>query len=324
MANTYIPLAAAAHARIDWSRGRLVGTCVPGDGQAAFDVVHLLLDGQDVLTAVANQSAFALGVELAGLPLPAREHAAFEFRIPHRRLLPGQLAQDSVRLEVATSDGEVFFRHDLQGARELLALVDGAPADLLWDVRFTGVRDGAVFGTLSDRHGLGRRPALTVRLNEHPAEPLAVHGSSADSRTHQFSVPLRADRLTSGPNVLTLLGDAEQPVASFAMQMGPATPGDSERRLAALEAQVAFLKRLVLGQFADPLPAKLGLLKSEVVQICSEMLTLQRTNFERELAGLRAAAATASDVATDTAGAPAASTTPAAAAAAASTPATPL
>lgn len=317
MPNTYLPLPAAAHARIDWSRGRLVGTCVPGDGQAAFDVVHLLLDGQDVLTAVANQSAFALGVELAGLPLPAREHAAFEFRIPHRRLLPGQLAQESVRLEVATSDGEVFFRYELQGARELLALIDGAPADLLWDVRFTGVRDGAVFGTLSDRHGLGRRPRLTVRLNDHPAEPLAVHGSSADGRTHQFSVPLRADRLTTGPNVLTLLGDAEQPVASFAIQMGTPTPGNVERRVAALEAEVAFLKRLVLGQFADPLPAKLGLLKTEVVQICSEMLTLQRTNFERELAGLRATAAAAADTT-------AACATTEANATPAPTPATPL
>jgi hypothetical protein len=45
---------------------------------------------------------------------------------------------------------------------------------------------------------------------------------------------------------------------------------------------VAFLKRLVLTQNPEALPARLALLKSEIVNICSEMLTLQRTNFERE------------------------------------------
>ena len=55
----------------------------------------------------------------------------------------------------------------------------------------------------------------------------------------------------------------------------------------ALEAELAFLKKMVLSQSLDALPARLTLLKGEIIGICSEMMTLQRINFEREVFGVR-------------------------------------
>ena len=44
---------------------------------------------------------------------------------------------------------------------------------------------------------------------------------------------------------------------------------------------------MVLSQNLDALPARLTLLKGEIIGICSEMMTLQRINFEREVFGVR-------------------------------------
>ena len=99
---------------------------------------------------------------------------------------------------------------------------------------------------------------------------------------HHFAIPVRTDRLVAGSNAVSVVGPDGQSLGSYPIQVGVAALGESERKLVALEAEVAFLKRLVLTQNPEALPARLALLKSEIVNICSEMLTLQRTNFERE------------------------------------------
>lgn len=271
-----------AQARIDWGHGRIIGFSVPADDALAFDVVQLWLDGRCVASAVANLSVFDFARDLAGLNLPSREHSAFELRIPQAALLPGQIGDGMVALEVRTTRGAPVLATSIQGLHELLRLTDGAPVDLLYQVRFHGLAAGALQGCVVNLHGVSQRPALLARLNDHGAEPLAFYESAADGSVHHFSIPVRIDRLVNGVNQISVVGPDNQPLGSYPIQIGVATLGESERKLAALEAEVAFLKRLVLTQNPEALPARLALLKSEIVNICSEMLTLQRTNFERE------------------------------------------
>ncbi len=271
-----------AQARIDWGHGRIIGFSVPADDALAFDVVQLWLDGRCVASAVANLSVFDFARDLAGLNLPSREHSAFELRIPQAALLPGQIGDGMVALEVRTTRGAPVLATSIQGLHELLRLTDGAPVDLLYQVRFHGLAAGALQGCVVNLHGVSQRPALLARLNDQGAEPLAFYESAADGSVHHFSIPVRIDRLVNGVNQISVVGPDNQPLGSYPIQIGVATLGESERKLAALEAEVAFLKRLVLTQNPEALPARLALLKSEIVNICSEMLTLQRTNFERE------------------------------------------
>ncbi len=283
IASTSLPL---RDARIDWAKGRIIGFSVPGGRDDAFDVVHLHLDGHGVFSTIANRSVFDLSKDLAGLDLPAREHSAFEIQIPSRSLHPGLARGSVVHLEIKTAHGEPIFDHFLSGLHELLRLTDEAPSDLLFDVRFRGLSGGALYGSVVDKHRCGIRPALKVSINEHPPEPLAIYESSADGTVHHFSVPLSATRLVDGANTISVIGNDGSKLAIYPMVLGAADAGDTERRVMALEAEVAFLKRLVLGQnLEEALTARLALLKGEVIGICSEMLTLQRTNFERELAG---------------------------------------
>lgn len=271
-----------AQARIDWGHGRIIGFSVPADDALAFDVVQLWLDGRCVASAVANLSVFDFARDLAGLNLPSREHSAFELRIPQAALLPGQVGESPVSLAVRTTRGLPVLETSVQGLHELLRLTDGAPVDLLYQVRFHGLSGGALQGCVINLHGVSQRPALMARLNDQGAEPLAFYESAADGSVHHFSIPVRVDRLVDGVNQISVVGPDDQPLGSYPIQVGVATLGESERKLVALEAEVAFLKRLVLTQNPEALPARLALLKSEIVNICSEMLTLQRTNFERE------------------------------------------
>lgn len=271
-----------AQARIDWGHGRIIGFSVPADDALAFDVVQLWLDGRCVASAVANLSVFDFARDLAGLNLPSREHSAFELRIPQAALLPGQTGNGSVELEVRTTRGTSVLATAIQGLHELLRLTDGAPVDLLYQVRFHGLASGALQGCVVNLHGVSQRPALLARLNDQSPEPLAFYESAADGSVHHFSIPVRIDRLINGVNQVSVVGPDGQPLGSYPIQVGVATLGESDRKLAALEAEVAFLKRLVLTQNPEALPARLALLKSEIVNICSEMMTLQRTNFERE------------------------------------------
>lgn len=271
-----------AQARIDWGHGRIIGFSVPADDALAFDVVQLWLDGRCVASAVANLSVFDFARDLAGLHLPSREHSAFELRIPQAALLPGQIGNNAVALEVRTTRGGSVLSTSIQGLHELLRLTDGAPVDLLYQVRFHGLEAGALQGCVVNLHGVSQRPALLARINEQAAEPLAYYESAADGRVHHFSIPVRIDRLIDGANQVSVVGPDGQPLGSYPIMFGVAALGESDRKLVALEAEVAFLKRLVLSQNPEALPARLALMKSEIVNICSEMLTLQRTNFERE------------------------------------------
>ena len=47
-------------ARIDWTNGRVIGFSVPDRTSDTFEVVQLHLDGQCVVSAVANRSVFEL------------------------------------------------------------------------------------------------------------------------------------------------------------------------------------------------------------------------------------------------------------------------
>ncbi|MFZ2986988.1 hypothetical protein [Ideonella sp.] len=271
-----------AEARIDWSRGRIIGFSVPLVDGTVYDVVHLEVDGRQVASAVANLSVFEFARDLSGFALPSREYSAFEFRIPQGGLLPQQLASASVKLAVHSTTGAVIFEQVLQGLGELLHLTDGVPTDLLFDVEFRGVRSGQVHGIVRSRHGAQVRPVLRVRLNEFEAEPLPLYETSADGQVHHFQVPLRMERLSGGSNLLQVIDAVGQPLGAFPIQLGHTEAVDMDRRVQALEAQVEFLKHLVLTQNTEALPARLAQLKSEVVGVCSEMLTLQRTCFEQE------------------------------------------
>ena len=271
-----------AQARIDWGHGRILGFSVPADDALAFDVMQLWLDDRCVASAVANLSVFEFARDLAGLNLPSREQSAFELRIPQAALLPGQAGDEPVTLSVRTARGQIVLETSVQSLHELLRLTDGVPVDLLYRVRFHGLASGSLQGSVANLHRVSQRPALMWRLNDHPAEPLAFFESAADGSVHHFSMPLRADRLVEGPNQVAVIGPDGQPLSSYPIQIGAAPLGEGEHKLAALEAEVAFLKRLVLTQNPEALPARLALLKAEIVNICSEMLTLQRTNFERE------------------------------------------
>ena len=274
-------------ARIDWTQGRVIGFSVADRASDAFEVVQLHLDGQCVVSGVANRSVFELAKDLAGLDLPAREHSAFELQIPSRGLHSGMSSDSVVHLEVKTAQGELIFDYYLAGLRDLLRLTDVPPTDLLYDVRFRGLADGALHGTVIDRHRTGIRPQLFTTLNHHTPEPLALYESSADGTVHHFSVALRADRLVDGANLLRIAAVDGQPLAAYPISLGAHQESSSERRIVALEAELAFLKKMVLSQNLDALPARLTLLKGEIIGICSEMMTLQRVNFEREVFGVR-------------------------------------
>jgi hypothetical protein len=279
------PPPAVSEARIDWSTGRLIGFSVPGHDHAAFDVVRLILDGYCIRTAVANRSVFDLAKDLVGLRLPSSEHSGFELRIPQQSLLPVHFRSGGVSLELQSADGAVIFRHELRGPHELLRLTEGTPADLMYKVRFQQVVDGAVHGVIEDVFGTGLRPTLNVRFNDGPADPLSIYSSTADGGIHCFAVPLRADRLLSGVNHVHVDTPAGHTMASFPIQMGSVHPGEADRRLGALEAEVAFLKHLLLNQNNDAMNVRLALMKGEIVNICSDMLALQRVNLEREVLG---------------------------------------
>jgi hypothetical protein len=274
-------------ARIDWTKGRVIGFSVADRNSEAFEVVQLHLDGQCVVSGVANRSVFELARDLAGMELPAREHSAFELQIPARGLHTGMTSDSVVHLEVKTAQGELIYDYYLAGLRDLLRLTDVPPTDLLYDVRFRGIVDGGLHGTVVDRHRTGIRPQLFVTLNHHAPEPLALYESSADGTVHHFSIALRSERLVDGANMIRIAAIDGQPLAAYPISLGAFQESSSERRIVALEAELAFLKKMVLSQNLDALPARLTLLKGEIIGICSEMMTLQRINFEREVFGVR-------------------------------------
>jgi hypothetical protein len=283
-ATTPIPM---RDARIDWASGRIIGFSIADRQSDAFDVVQLHLDGQCLASTVANASVFELARDLAGLELPSRENSAFSLRIPAGGLHSGFTSDSVVHLELKTARGELIFDYYLAGLRDLLRLVDKPPTDLLYRVQFRNLADGALHGNVVDVHRTGIRPQLYFALNDHTPEPLPIYETSADGGVHHFSVSLRVDRLVDGANVLRVTAVDGQPLAAYPISFGAIQEGASERRIAALEAELAFLKKMVLSQSLDALPARLTLLKGEIIGICSEMMTLQRINFEREVFGVR-------------------------------------
>jgi len=275
-------------ARIDWTGGRLIGFAVAARDGDAFEVVQLHLNGQCVLSTVANRSVFDLAKDLAGLDLPSRENTAFELRIPATCLQGGLGGDGIVHVEIRTAAGDVFFDEFLSGLRDMLRLTEQPPMDLLFEVRFRELTGGCLYGTVTDRHHTGIRPALSAVLNQQAPEALAIYESSSDGTVHHFAVALRAERLEEGANLLRVVAADGRPLAAYPITLGISQASESERRIVALEAELAFLKHAVLSQNLDGLPARLSLLKSEIIGICSEMMSLQRVNFEREVFGARA------------------------------------
>jgi len=62
-------------ARIDWGSGRILGFSVPEGDATLFDVVQLLVDGQCLVSAVANLAALARAKRLCTAH-PASQPAA--------------------------------------------------------------------------------------------------------------------------------------------------------------------------------------------------------------------------------------------------------
>jgi len=83
-------------------------------------------------------------------------------RLAALRRLSTELLSLQYRLN-GTIDEMVTLLQDyyLAGLRDVLRLTDVAPYDLLYDVRFRHVADGAVHGTVIDRHRTGLRTAFS-------------------------------------------------------------------------------------------------------------------------------------------------------------------
>lgn len=277
-----------AAARIDWGQGRVVGYAVPEQASEAHSLVEICVDGLCVHSVVADQPLLPLQPLLAGLPWPQREDTAFALRLPAARLLPGMLGGQPLQLTLRKVGQEPFFEAVLQGAQQLLQLSDGLPLDQRHTVRFAGLADGTVLrGDIVNRHGPGV-PVLQVRVNEGSVRPLALVASAADGLSHGFEVPLAQAGLTEGHNVVQVQTTDGQPLARYPIHIGPAGVGETEHRVAALEAQVAFLKHLALAQDSGQ-AGQMAQLKADLVRLCSDMLALQRANLEREWAAARQA-----------------------------------
>jgi len=270
-----------AAACIDWAGGQVIGFALPADEGILHERVTLCLDGVPVTSAVASQSVFALGDAWGGLPVPAREQSAFTLRIPQGRLLPAHLVA-SLTLQLRDSQGQVLLEETLAGPAALLALTEGAPVDLLYEVRFRAVVGGMLQGEVVDRLGLGRRPALRLSINDGPAQAVPWLAESAEDSVHRFAIALPVESLTHGANQLCLTGLEGQPLACYPIQLGAGAEGESMHRLKVLEAELQFLKQWLLTRPDDTAPARLDLLKTEVVGLCSDMMALQRVQLERE------------------------------------------
>jgi len=131
-----------------------------------------------------------------------------------------------------------------------------------------------------------RAPALLVRVNDAAPSALALLSSTADGLTHTFEIPLAQAGLVEGHNQVQVLTAEGQPLVSYPLHIGPASVGETERRVAALEAQVAFLKHLLLAQDGGQ-AGQMAQLKADLVRLCTDMLALQRANLEREWAAAR-------------------------------------
>lgn len=269
-------------AAIDWSQGGVVGFAV-ADDPSVVAAVELWLDGVRVASGVAATSVFEMADALRGLPVPAREHSGFVLRIPQGALLPRHLETAGVLLELRVVGGAVLLAQRLERPQDLLLLTEGAPVDLLYEVRFLPLRAGTVRGVVSDRHGLGRPPRLLIRLNDGPAQPLPLHEATADGRSHLFEWPLPATQLAAGENQVRVTGLDSQPLAQYPLQAGPSEAGLAEQRLSVLEAEVAFLKQVLMSRQAEPTAARLAVLKNEIIAVCADMLGLQRVHLEREI-----------------------------------------
>lgn len=271
-----------SHAFIDWAHGRVLGFAVPADESVRHERVELCLDGVPLTSAVAQRSVFDFTAAWGGLPEPPREGCAFALRIPQACLLPSQLDAGTVRLGVRDSQGRWLLDQVLQGPHEVLALTEGAPLDLLYTVAFERVREGVLRGRVQDRHRLGRLPALQARLNDGVAEPLAFAGPMDDAGCFSFELSLPLEALVDGENRVQVQGLEGQPLASYPIRLGGVSDALTEHRLQVLEAEVQFLKQLLLTRPDETAPARLDLLKTEVIGLCSEMLSLQRVQLERE------------------------------------------
>lgn len=270
------------HAVIDWARGQVLGFAVPADESVRHERVELCLDGVPITSNVAHRSVFDFTEAWGGLPVPPREDCAFSLRIPQATLLPSQLEGDAVQLGVRDSRGRWLLEQKLQCPHEVLALTEGAPLDLLYTVVFEQVRGGLLRGRVHDRHRLGRLPALQARLNDGTPVPLPLAGAMDDAGNFSFELSLRLEALVDGENRLHVQGPEGQPLASYPIRLGPASDSMVEHRLQVLEAEVDFLKQLLLTRPDDTAPARLDLFKTEVIGLCSEMLSLQRVQLERE------------------------------------------
>lgn len=270
-----------AAACIDWARGQVIGFALPEDDGVLHECVTLCLDGLPMTSAVASLSVFALDDAWGGLPLPAREQSAFALRIPQGRLLPVHLAAPQT-LQVRDSLGRVLLEEALSGPAAVLALTEGVPLDLLYEARFRAVVEGALLGEVLDRHGLGQRPPLRFSLNDEPAQPVPWLDEDTGGSVHRFAIPLLVERLVHGANRLCLKGLEGQPLACYPIQLGGGQDGAYMHRLQVLEAEVQFLKQLLLTRPDETAPARLDLLKTEVLGLCSEMMGLQRVQLERE------------------------------------------
>lgn len=271
-----------AQATIDWSGGRVLGFACSADDTVRYERVVLRLDGVDVTSAVADRSVFEFGEAWAGLSEPAREECAFALRIPQAVLLPAQLDANAVELEVRDGRGTSLLRQRLRSPYEVLALTEGAPVDLLYEVDFGRVRDGLMRGCLRDRYRLGRAPAVLMRFNDGASQPLPLLGGMDEAGEFHFELSLPLEALNEGDNRLQLTGLEGQPLASYPIRLGMGSDSLADRRLQALEAEVRFLKQLLLTRPEEQAPARLDLLKTEMVGLCSEMLNMQRIQLERE------------------------------------------
>ncbi len=275
----------ACTVRIDWAGGRVVGHHVSDEPTGGPEVVHLLLDGRVVATDIARRPLTepSLLQALSDLPLPAREASAFELRIAAGAWDGTPPGPAGAELRVETSRGALLWSTRLQQADELQRLLELAPLEQLFEVRFSHLEAGRLHGQVVDRHDSGRRPALCWRLNDAPAQPLQWLDPLTTGPVHDFAVPLDPAGWRDGANRLSVVSPQGLPLATYPIELGQALAGEADRRIAALEAEVAFLKHLALHPQTESVEARLAVFKGELVNLCADMLALQRQQLEREI-----------------------------------------
>lgn len=115
---------------------------------------------------------------------------------------------------------------------------------MAWTLEKTMLRGGTYLGLLS-YPGHAKQPVPSLRA-EHDgrALPLEITAIEGTVNQHQVSVTLPTSLLSEGIQIVTIQAeDTPEPLASFPLIVGDATPDDVTAEIALMRAELEMLKR---------------------------------------------------------------------------------